>query len=130
MELKLNRIFKGEYTIGKLYIDGVYFCDTLEDKVREVKIKHETAIPYGRYRVIIARSFRFQKDMPLLLDVPNFQGILIHSGNDKEDTSGCILVGGNKVKGQVINSRNTFIKLFALISSATKRNEKVYITIE
>ena len=132
MELTLNRVFKVEtYTVWKLYVNGTYFSDTLEDKVRPagIKIKHETAIPFGRYRVVIARSTRFQRDMPLLLDVPMFDGILIHSGNTIADTSGCILVGKNDVKGQVHQSRDTFLKLFPLIKASIMRNEKVYITI-
>lgn len=130
MKLELKRIFKGEtYTIGKLYVNGVYFCDTLEDAIRHVKIKHETAIPEGTYEVVITMSQRFKKLMPLLLNVPNFEGIRIHSGNTKEDTSGCLLVGENKIKEQLVNSRITFVKLFALIQSAL-RTEKVFITIE
>ena len=112
MKLKLQRIFKAEtYTIGKLFIDGVYFCDTLEDKVRDVKIKGITAIPAGKYKVKITMSNRFKKLMPLLIDVPNFEGVRIHSGNTSEDTEGCILVGKNSETGKVTNSRNTFEKL-------------------
>ena len=112
MKLKLQRIFKAEtYTIGKLFIDGVYFCDTLEDKVRDVKIKGITAIPTGKYKVKITMSNRFKKLMPLLIDVPNFEGVRIHSGNTSEDTEGCILVGKNSGTGKVTNSRNTFEKL-------------------
>lgn len=112
MKLKLQRIFKAEtYTIGKLFIDGVYFCDTLEDKVRDVKIKGVTAIPTGKYKVKITMSNRFKKLMPLLIDVPNFEGVRIHSGNTSEDTEGCILVGKNSETGKVTNSRNTFEKL-------------------
>jgi len=130
MNLLLKRTYKGtDYTIGKLYIDGVYFCDTLEDAVRTVKIKHETAIPEGTYQVVITMSARFKKLMPLLLNVPNFEGIRIHSGNTKEDTSGCLLVGENKEKGKVINSRLTFVKLFALIQDALRVGD-VWITIQ
>ena len=106
MKLELKRIaYKEEYTIGKLYIDGIYFCDTLEDKVRDKKIKDKTAIPYGTYKVQITYSNRFKKMMPLLLNVPGFEGIRIHTGNSELDTSGCILVGQNKVKGKLVNSR-------------------------
>ena len=126
MKLELERIFLGaDYTIGKLFIDGVYECDTLEDTVREFKIKHETAIPKGTYKVIITMSQRFQRLLPLLVDVPNFNGIRIHPGNTKADTSGCILVGVNKVKGMVINSRVTFNRLFAKLLLA----ENIEITI-
>lgn len=112
MKLKLQRTFKAEtYTVGKLFIDGVYFCDTLEDKVRDVKIKGITAIPTGKYKVQITMSNRFKKLMPLLINVPNFEGVRIHSGNTSEDTEGCILVGKNSEPGKVTNSRNTFEKL-------------------
>ena len=106
MKLELKRIaYKETYTIGKLYIDGIYFADTLEDKVRDMKIKDKTAIPCGTYKVQITYSNRFKKMMPLLLNVPGFEGIRIHNGNSESDTSGCILVGQNKVKGKLVNSR-------------------------
>jgi len=112
MKLTLKRIFKGEkYTIGKLYIDGEYFADTLEDPVREEKIYGETAIPIGTYKVTITLSPRFRRWLPLLHDVPNFEGVRIHRGNTPEDTHGCILVGQNKIKGQVVNSAYTEIEL-------------------
>ena len=112
MKLTLKRIFKGEkYTIGKLYIDGVAFCDTLEDAIRDVKVYGETAIPSGIYKVTITLSPRFRRWLPLLHDVPNFEGVRIHRGNTAEDTHGCILVGQNKVKGQVVNSAYTEIEL-------------------
>lgn len=109
MKLELKRIaLKDTYTIGKLYIDGKYFCDTLEDKVRDLskekKVQNETAIPAGIYKVMIAESPRFKRKLPRLLNVPHFDGILIHRGNTPEDTSGCILVGENKQIGKVINS--------------------------
>lgn len=110
MRLKLIRHFKGpKYTIGKLYIDDNYFCDTLEDPYREIKkdsdkIYGDTAIPNGTYRVILTESPRFKRLLPRLLEVPYFEGILIHRGNEAKDTHGCILVGENKLKGRVINS--------------------------
>lgn len=125
MELILERIaLKDTYTIGKLYIDGIYFCDTLEDKVRDIKIKGETAIPYGTYKGKITYSPRFKKLLPLILDVPNFSGIRIHSGNTENDTEGCILVGENKVIGKVINSRIIFNKLMS------KLDKEFVITIK
>jgi hypothetical protein len=116
--LKIKRIaFKEKYTIGKLYINGEYFCDTLEDAVREKKIKHETAIPKGEYEVIMYNSPRFKRLLPLLKDVPNFTGILIHRGNTNADTSGCILVGENKKVGMVLNSKKYETDLVAILDS-------------
>lgn len=127
MELLLKRIFKGpQYTIGKLYVNGKYFCDTLEDVVREIKIPNETAIPFGTYKVIVNMSPRFKRLLPRLLNVPGFDGILIHRGNTPSDTSGCILVGENKVKGKVINSTPYEKKLVEIL----KDENDISITIE
>lgn len=140
MELLLKRIaLKPTYTIGHLYIDDKYFCDTLEDTVRdlnkngkfdngEVKIKGKTAIPYGTYEVTWAYSPRFKRYTPRLLNVDSFDGVLIHSGNTASDTEGCILVGENKQVGKVLNSRNTVAKLYPIIRDACKKG-KVYIKI-
>ena len=139
MRLTLIRKYKlPTYTIGKLYIDGEYFCDTLEDKDRgltdsmfvseisKIKIKKETAIPTGTYKVTITYSNRFKKNMPLINNVKGFEGIRIHSGNINQDTEGCILVGFNKVKGNVINSRDTYNKLFSVLS----KSNNITITIK
>lgn len=129
MQLKLYRkIFTDDSTIGELFIDGVFFCYTLEDKVRPVKIKNITAIPNGTYDVIINFSNRFQKYMPLLLNVPNYEGIRIHSGNKSADTEGCILVGGTKTTDFIGNSRVTFSKLMTKLKAVEKK-EKIKITI-
>lgn len=117
MKLFLRRKFKGKhYTIGDLTVNGAFFCNTIEDVVRPdgVKIYGETAIPYGTYKVVMRYSPKYQKVLPLLLDVPNFTGIRIHSGNTQLDSLGCIIVGENKVKGRVINSRKTMDKLLKL----------------
>lgn len=109
MIVKVVRSFKGpEYTIGKLYIDGAYFCDTLEDTVRPKgeKVYGKTAIPSGMYRVKKTMSPRFKKVLPEILEVEGFSGVRIHAGNTAKDTEGCILLGLNKVKGSVINSQN------------------------
>ena len=120
MKLKLQRIFKGNnYTIGSLFIDGEFFSNTLEDAVRDRKIKHETAIPAGTYEVKLTLSARFGKILPILLNVPNFEGIRIHAGNTISDTSGCILVGENKIKGRVINSQLTMAKLMDKLKGVT-----------
>ena len=121
MNITLNRIAKkSKYTIGKLYIDGEYFCDTIEDadrgltqtmtdaQIKSKKVYGQTAIPTGTYRVIISYSNKFKRQMPLLLNVPGFLGIRIHSGNTEKDTEGCLIVGKNKVVGKVIESKPTF----------------------
>lgn len=118
MKLTLKRIaLRQTYTIGKLYIDGVYFCDTIEDKVVDVdksgkfdgnekKVYGESAIPYGIYKVIVTLSPRFKRFLPELINVPNFDFIRIHAGNTAKDSHGCIIVGKNKEVGKVLNSRN------------------------
>lgn len=109
MNLEVKRIFKGnKYTIGKLYIDGKYFCDTMEPPVRLIKPK---AIPLGKYKVIINNSNKFNKQLPLLLNVEGFEGIRIHNGSYPEDSLGCILVGKNKIKGMLVDSRYTLMQL-------------------
>lgn len=125
-----RRALRPGYTIGSMYIDGAYFCDTLEDALRPVKIKHETAIPAGTYKVIVNRSPKFGRDLPRLQDVPGFDGILIHRGNTAVDTSGCILVGENKVKGKVINSTGYEVELVRRCKQAIAQGEPITITIQ
>lgn len=142
MEITVKRKFKGNnYTIGSLYIDGKYFCDTLEDidrgltdnmtdsYISTVKVVDQTAIPTGSYKVTITYSNRFQKLLPLINNVKGFSGIRIHSGNTKEDTSGCILVGFNTEKGKIVNSRVTFNKLFNILQDTLNNGEQVKIKI-
>jgi hypothetical protein len=142
MKLILHRRFLGsDYTIGSLYIDGKYFCDTLEDtdrglsqsmspaEIRKIKIPHETAIPTGEYKVIVNLSPAKKRMLPRLLDVPEFSGILIHRGNTKSDSSGCILVGENKVKGKVINSTQYEKQLVEILTEAQKKSEEISIEI-
>ena len=110
MKVEVKRTFKGtEYTIGKLYIDGHYLCDTLEDTVRPVgvKISGKTAIPAGTYKVKKTMLPRFKKVLPEILNVPGFSGVRIHAGNTAIDTDGCLLLGLNKKKGQVLESQTT-----------------------
>lgn len=118
MKLTLKRNFKGpDYTIGKLYIDGHYFCDTLEDTVRPngKKIAGKTAIPAGDYKVIKSYSPRFKKILPEILDVPGFTGVRIHAGNTAKDTDGCLLLGLNKTKGAVLDSQATMAYFMARV---------------
>lgn len=121
MKLKLIRKYKcPEYTIGHLYINDKYFCDTLEDTVRQLdsiedKIKHKTAISAGVYKVVVTMSPKFKRLLPLLLNVPFFTGIRIHRGTKAEHTSGCVLIGENKIKGGLINSKYYEEKLVELM---------------
>lgn len=149
-KVELHRIARKEgYTIGRLYIDGRYVCDTLEDRdrglsqddelvdIKSVKVKGKTAIPVGTYRVlldVVSPRFggkSFYKEVcrgcvPRLQNVPGFEGVLIHVGNTAEDTDGCILVGENKAVGKVLNSKETFRKVW----KALQGDERVYITIK
>lgn len=141
-KLILHRKFKGsEYTIGKLYrVSGkseVYICDILEDTVRNsitttinrfIKIYGKTAIPYGTYEITRTYSNRFKKILPLLLNVPHYEGIRIHPGNTAADTEGCLLPGLNTVKGKVLESRKHFEVLDKWIEGALSKG-KVFITI-
>lgn len=153
MNLTLRRRFKcNGYTIGTLYIDNAPFCDTLEDadrgldanmslaELQRMKLKSVTAIPTGSYSVTLkVKSPRFGSKafykevcggfLPRLVGVPAFDGVLIHCGNTAKDTDGCILVGENKVKGQVVNSQATFRKLYARMSEAAARGEAITIGI-
>lgn len=119
MKIQIKRLYKTENsTIGELTIDGIFECFTLEDKERPVKIKGETAIPKGTYKVIINQSNRFKKLLPLLLNVPNFEGVRIHPGNTNHDTEGCILVGKTMSKDFIGQSRKAFEKLFKKMQAA------------
>ena len=143
MEIRVKRIARKErYTIGNMYVNDTYFCDTIEDADRELtdtmeideilanKLKGITAIPTGKYDVILTFSPRFKRVLPLLLNVKGFEGIRIHPGNSAEDTEGCLLVGENKEKGKVLNSRTTFEKLMSVLLGCEKKKEKITITIE
>lgn len=130
LQLQLKRIYPTDnYTVGHLYVNGVYFSDTLEDPVREKKIRGDTCIPYGTYEITYNRSPKFKRDLPRLLDVPGFEGVLIHPGNTVKDTEGCILVGFNDEKGKLSRSRVTSDTLNDLISTNIRNGEKVLIEI-
>ena len=139
MRIIVKRIAKREtYTIGRMFIDGVYFCDTIEDKdrglkqgmplseIQRIKVMHETAVPTGTYKVIVNMSPAKQRLLPRLLDVPGFEGILVHRGNSASDSSGCLCVGENKVVGKVINSTGYELKLVEML----KNESNITITIE
>lgn len=131
MKLDLVRIAnRPTYCIGKLYIDGEYFCDVIEDtdrglddsmsvdEILKKKIKGETAIPTGLYKIEITYSPKYKRMMPLLIGVKCYSGVRIHSGNTSKDTEGCLLVGRNTVVGMVTESRNTYQRLFARLQNA------------
>lgn len=131
MKLTLERKEYPTYSAGSLFVDNVWLCYTLEDKVRDVKIYGKTAIAYGIYDVVITMSNRFKKRLPLLLNVPNFEGIRIHSGNTDKDTDGCILVGmENGDDGFLGNSRTAMRKLMSELELAIKSGEKVTIEVK
>lgn len=141
MELILERkFFKENYTIGDLSINGKFFCNTIEDKNRdlnkngkfdngEYKVYAKTCIPFGTYEVVLFMSPKFKRLLPRLLNVPHFEGILIHNGTDENSTSGCIIVGENKVKGKVINSTKYMNNLVKLMEEAKSKGEKITINI-
>jgi len=119
-EMTLIRTLKTEVlTAGELWYDNQLLCYTLEDAERKVKIKHQTCIPVGVYKVIVNMSTRFKQNMPLLLNVPNFEGVRIHKGNTTEDTSGCILVGTKFIDNKLLYSSIAYTKVFSLIQKLT-----------
>ena len=132
---------KTNYTIGQLFINNQYFSDTLEDtvrglkdsmsleEIRRIKVFGSTCIPYGTYKVTITYSPKFKKNLPLINNVKGFEGIRIHSGNTNYDTQGCVLLGFNKVKGKVINSKDTVDKFINLVQKAIDTGEQVTIHI-
>lgn len=153
MELKLIRKYKTKnYCIGHLYINGIYECDTLEDtdrgltedsplsEIQSKKVYGETAIPTGTYKIdmnTVSPKFKDRSwakfcggKLPRLIDVPGYSGVLIHVGNKPADTLGCILVGDNKIKGQVINSTSTFQEIYSLMLKAKVAGEEITVTIE
>ena len=155
MEIRVERKWKKEeYTIGRLYVNGVFECNTLEDKdrglkqnmpidkIKEVKVAAITAIPTGHYKIrmdIVSPKYALKAwyltnchgaKLPRIMDVPGYSGVLIHPGNTAQDTDGCILVGKNDVKGMVTNSKNTFLKLYNKMYEAYTKNEDIILTIE
>lgn len=143
MELVLDRVFRGEtYTIGKLYLNGQYLCDTIEDKVRDLnkdgdledpgegKIYAKTAIPYGTYELDLTMSPKFSRLLPLVKGVKHFTGIRIHRGNTAADSAGCILPGENKVKGKVLNSTEWEMRIIEEMLKAIRNGESMFLKIK
>lgn len=154
MNITIDRRYKkNTYTIGNLYIDGVFFCNTLEDQdrglsdkstlseIKSKKVYGQTAIPTGTYDIRMdIQSTRFSKKafywnlcrgkLPRIMNVPGFDGVLIHVGNKPADTEGCILVGKNSAVGQVLDSTNTFKSLYSKLNEAYKKGEQIKITIK
>lgn len=127
--LLIRKHFYDNSTIGELYIDDLYECFILEDKVRDEKIPGITAIPAGKYEVVVTYSPRFGRYLPLLLDVPDFSGVRIHKGNTHKDTEGCLIVGARKDGEQVLDSKKAFDSLYPKLVFALQNNGKVYIEI-
>ena len=154
MELKvIRKAKKSEYTIGRLYIDGKYMCDTLEDcdrgltqdmpleEIKAKKVYGKTAIPTGTYEIDMNTvSPKFEKrswakpfggKLPRLVNVPGYEGVLLHCGNTAADSSGCLLVGKNSIKGMITDSSRTFMSLMAkYLLPAKVKGEKITIRIE
>lgn len=153
MELKIERKYKKDtYVIGNMYVNGEWFCNTLEDQdrglrqdmsieqIKQIKVYGETAIPTGRYIIrmdIVSQKYNgvkwyrdnFQGRMPRFESVKGYTGVLIHPGNSVLDTNGCVLLGLNKQKGKVLDSRTTFSKFWKKLEEARKRGETIYLTI-
>ena len=141
MNLTLKRLnLTPNYTEGELYVNGVYFCKTLEDTNRDLnkngqfdnnekKVYGETWIPYGKYKGILSYSPKFKRELPEILEVPDFQGIRIHRGNKISDTLGCVLCGEKVKNGYLSNSTPYEIKLVELFKQAKSRNEESFLEI-
>ena len=143
MQILIQRhALKAGYTIGRMEINGRYFCDTLEDtdrglsaemsedEIAALKVKGATAIPTGTYRIDMqTRSPRFGRVLPRLVSVKGYAGVLIHSGNTADDTEGCILVGLNRERGKLIGSRLKLGRLLVLLREAQAEGEEIELTI-
>jgi hypothetical protein len=121
--LRVNKT--SEYTIGCLFINDKFFCNTLEDPIREIKVQDDTAIWAGTYKVILDLSDRFKRIMPHILDVSEFTGVRIHNGRTTKHTSGCILVGDYDERGTIINSKQRFEYLMKILRKAKNIDIKI-----
>ena len=143
MEIKLIRkYYQAKYTIGRLYVNNRFFSDCLEPPslhltersalgtILIAKYKGYRAIPTGRYRILITRSRRFGRWLPLLMNVKGFEGIRIHAGNKPEDTRGCILLGFNRRKGYVLDSTRCVLTLVKMMTEAIAKGEKVFVEVK
>jgi len=129
MNLTLQRTRTTDNSVfGELFINDKFACYTLEDKIRDVKIKHETCIPAGIYNVVLSLSQRFKVILPLLLNVPGFEGIRIHSGNTIAATSGCVLVGTSIQGNKLLHSKPALYKLLETLTKAFKKGS-ITITV-
>lgn len=143
MDILVERLWKKDtYTIGKVYVNGKYFCNSIEDKdrgltsdmpldeIKKKKVYGETAIPSGTYKVAYTMSPKYKRMMPLVEGVKGFDGIRIHSGNTAKDSLGCILLGKNTKVGMVTESRVTCNSFYKLIEEAIKKGEKITLKIK
>ena len=134
MLVELLRFSSGEFdTLGLLHIDGEFFGFTLEDRFQQEKVMHETRIPAGRYKIGLRMSPKFKRNMLHLLNVPNFEFIYIHAGNDHKDTSGCLLVGDEVANRSgertILQSRVAYERVYNKIAPAVKAGEDVWIQV-
>jgi len=118
-----------KFTLGTIYHQSRQICYTVEDAIRETKVAGKTCIPPGTYPILITMSNRFKKELPILLGVPNFEGVRIHAGNTSEDTEGCILPGLIRTNEGVLSSRAAMEKLQPMIQAAIDKGEPVNIEI-
>lgn len=136
MKIEVRTIYQGkEYIISRMYLDGVYFTDVIEDQIRDLnndgdlndpgeeKVYGKTAIPKGIYTLVLSYSPKFKRILPRILNVPHFEGILIHNGVDEKSSAGCLILGDNKIKGKVVNSKKRLEEFITkLLDSGDKKH--------
>lgn len=142
LHLTLIRAYKKDtYTIGRLYAGGRFICNTIEDKdrglnqfmsesdIQKVKVKAETAIPIGTYKLVVSMSPKFGRKLIEIQNVPAYSGVRVHRGNTAQDSAGCVIVGMNTEKGKVTNSTKYEELLTTMVESAINNKEECYLTI-